>query len=122
MKPEVGQTLYSLAIGHAARRNGCEITPVTVMKIGRKYFYAARESWKDSERMWTKYNLSDWREVTEYSANSYLYSSMEEYENDILMKKMREKIDRKIRYGMPLSLTKEQLQSICEILEIEYKD
>ena len=42
-KPVVGQVLYSLNVGNAARNCGQVLTPVTVVSVGRKYFKVKKD-------------------------------------------------------------------------------
>ncbi|HAR38597.1 MAG TPA: hypothetical protein DCS09_08540 [Porphyromonadaceae bacterium] len=81
-KPIVGQTLYSLNVGNAARNTTQELTEVVVTKVGRKFFYCAKEEWKESDDCWTKYDLDTWRQVTNYSATSSLYKTVGEYADE----------------------------------------
>ena len=73
-KPKVGQILYSLNVGNAARGRVQKLTEVTVTKVGRKYFYAS--SYEDGKYP-TKYHVKGWEEATDYSANSLLYENKE---------------------------------------------
>ena len=75
-KPEVGETLLSLNILNTARNSEQVLTPVVVTKVGRKYFTAG-EGLKEA-----KYRLSDWRQVTDYSPDSCLYESEQEFEDE----------------------------------------
>ena len=75
-KPEVGETLFSLNIGNAARNSEQVWTPVGVAKGGRKYFTVG-EGFNG-----VKYRLSDWRQVTDYSPDSCLYESEQEFEDE----------------------------------------
>lgn len=78
-KPELGQILYSLNIGNAARHREQKLTPVEVVKVGRKYFscrpLGSNDKWAE-----TQYHLKNWQEKTEYLANSCLYESQKEFE------------------------------------------
>ena len=75
-KPEVGQIVYSLNMGNAARRSPRVLTEVTVTKVGRKYFTCG-EGWQSIQ-----YHLDTGTEKTEYSASSCIYESRQEYEDD----------------------------------------
>ena len=77
-KPVVGQKLLSLNVGNAARNTEQKLTPVIVTKVGRKYFTAQREGWNFG----TVYHLEDWTEKTEYSSNSCLYETEQEWIDD----------------------------------------
>ena len=68
-KPIVGQKLYSLNVGNAARGRAQFLTEVEVIKVGRKYFSCKEVGgWQDFE-----YRLSDWGQKTNFSATSFLY-------------------------------------------------
>ena len=79
-KPEVGQVLYSLNIGNASRNTEQKLTEVVVQKVGRKYFTCGKVGCSDW--MTTQYYLDTWNEKSEYSANSCLYVSRQEYEDE----------------------------------------
>lgn len=77
-KPNVGQILYSLNVNNAARNTKQELTPVTVTKVGRKYFTCTfRGGWQ------VDYHISGWHEKTEYINDSLLYESEQEYQDDV---------------------------------------
>src|ERR1017187_3968452 len=69
-KPVVGQTLYSLNVGNAARNRPQALTTVVVTSVGRKFFTTQVEGRKYSE---TKYRLDNWSEVTHYIPDTHLY-------------------------------------------------
>ena len=92
-KPEVGETLFSLNIGNAARTREQVLTPVVVAKVGRKYFTVG-EGWKE-----TKYRLSDWRQVTDYSPDSCLYESEQEFEDEKECRVLAGAISEAFKYG-----------------------
>jgi hypothetical protein len=77
-KPMVGQTLYMINIGNAARNRDQILTPVVVVKVGRKYFTTRNI---DDNRGWSdqQYHIENWSEKTEYSANSCLYQSPQDW-------------------------------------------
>lgn len=74
--PKVGDKLFSLNIGNAARNREQKLTPVIVTKVGRKYF-TARESGR--EWSYSQYHIDTWREKTEYCCNSVLYETEQEW-------------------------------------------
>lgn len=78
--PVVGQTLYDLNVGNAARRSPQVLTPVVVASVGRKYFKAGPVGC--SEYQLIQFNLEDWSEVSNYSANHNLYQSEQEYADE----------------------------------------
>ena len=75
-RPEVGETLFSLNVGNAARNCPQVLTPVVVTKVGRKYFTVG-EGWQAKQ-----YRLSDWGQQSEYIADSALYESEQEWEDE----------------------------------------
>lgn len=81
-KPSVGDTLYSLNVGNASRHCEPVLTPVTVLKVGRSYFTCAPVG-STFPYQQGQYHLDDWREKTEYSANSRLYASQQEREEEL---------------------------------------
>lgn len=74
--PTVGQVLYSLNVGNAARYVPQALTPVVVTKIGRKYFTAG-EGYRAKQ-----YHVDTWRQKTEYSVDSVLYESEQAYADE----------------------------------------
>jgi hypothetical protein len=113
-KPEVGQTLYSLNVGNAAR--GCEqkLTPVIVAKVGRKYFTCSEEdSWFEAQ-----YHLDSWRQKTDYCASSQLYTSIKEWEDERDAAVICRKIVDAFQYGKNhLSLPLDVLRKIDALIE-----
>lgn len=98
--PKVGDTLYSLNVGNAARRSPQVLTPVQVVKVGRKYFECRRPEWVNAPHMVTVYHLDDWREKTDYCRDSQLYTSPQEYEGSILAMEIRGELQRAFSSGM----------------------
>jgi hypothetical protein len=78
-KPVVGQTMYSLNIGNAARRNEQKLTPTIVRKVGNKYFSCSTEIYPDFV---TEFTLDTWWEKTGYCKNQRLYASPQEWEDE----------------------------------------
>ena len=72
-KPKAGQILYSLNVGSAARCSAQKLTPVEVVKVGRKYFTCRPVGGKEYEDV--QYHMDGWREKTNYSPDSVLYDS-----------------------------------------------
>jgi len=92
-KPTVGETLYSLNVGNAARRTPQVLTPVVVTKVGRKYFtggegYAARQ-----------FDISDWTEKTESTADAALYESEQEWEDEKEAARLCGELWKAFKYG-----------------------
>ncbi len=110
--PTVGQTVFSLNVGNAARHQPQVLTPVAVTKVGRKYFTAG-EGWRA-----TKYHLETWIGVTEYGPTSKAYDSeqawLDEKERIQLGSFLRETFS---GYGQPPSyLTLQDLREIRGII------
>ena len=114
-KPKVGQILYSLNVGNAARNTEQTITPVQVTEVGRKYFTI--QHMNEDGTLWkikgTKlHHLDTWDEKTEYCKNSKLYSDPQEWydekESDNLLKRILAYFDQrgvfsyKRQYSLPL--------------------
>lgn len=114
-KPEVGQRLYSLNVGSAARGREQVLTPVTVTKVGRKYFSCLEDVYAKSPHMSVEYHLDNWRQRTEYTPSSILYISKDEWENEKRRIELNFKISEAFRYGSR-NFTLEQLEKINDIL------
>ena len=115
-KPEVGQTLYSLPVGNAARRRVATLTPVTVIKVGRKYFTTAKEQHIDSHWMHTKYHLDTWVEKTEYCPDSCLYLSHNELADERESIKLTQTIS--AAFGISSNRKHLRLESLKQIVKI----
>ncbi len=78
-KPKVGQIVFSLNVGNAARRSPQVLTPMRVTSVGRKYFTAETDG-----QHWTrtKFHLENWREVSNYSQNYSLYETEQAYADE----------------------------------------
>ena len=79
-KPIVGERLYTLNIGNNARQIAQILTPVTVAKVGRKYFTVIRVGeWP----LATEFRIDDWLErPSGYSANHALYETEQEWADE----------------------------------------
>lgn len=95
--PSVGDTVWLLNVGNAARYTEQKLHPETVVKVGRKYFTTAEAG--RAEHMWHTFHLDSWWEKTEYSANWRVYASPGEYEMEkertFLLEEFRRLFDRK---------------------------
>jgi len=78
-KPTLGQQVFSLNIGNNARRVPQVLSPATVSKVGRKYFFVKLDGPYPMER---EYHIENWRERTEYSPWTKLYASEQEYADE----------------------------------------
>lgn len=76
--PVVGRTLYSLNIGNEARGGRDQVlVPVTVTKVGRKYFTCAFDN--GAERT---YHLESFIEKSEYAPGSRLYENPAQWDDE----------------------------------------
>ena len=113
-RPEVGQTVYSLNVGNAARRAEQELTPYVVSKVGRKYFYAGPEGCSDWALL--KYEIETWLETTEYSVTSRLFPSTEEYQRDRRREEILSEIKAFFREFGRCHLSLDQCERIAAII------
>ena len=115
-KLKVGDVLYSLNVGNAARNCEQKLTPVTVTKVGRKYFTCTEEGWSRG----TDYHLGDWSEKSDYAAYSCLYESPEAWENEkefySIVRAIRNQFDFR---GDSDNYTLDQLRQVAKILNLE---
>ena len=110
-KPVLGETLYSLNIGNAARGTTQELTPVTVSKVGRKNFTVG-EGWQRKQ-----FRLSDWSQKTNYSADYRLYESPQAWEDQKEAGDIAREISRTFQYGRyPKHLSLSALRKIRELI------
>lgn len=115
-KPKVGDKLFSLNVGNAARRCEQKLTPVTVTRVGRKYFTCETD---DRWKFKAEYHLDTWSERTEYIANSCLYESEQEWNDESDANLINSEIRGFFRdYGKP-KCTLTQLRQIAAILGIK---
>ena len=92
-KPVVGETLWMLNVGNAARGVPQTLTPSKVTKVGKKYFSVA-EGWRE-----TQFHLEDWREKSEYSATCALYESEQAWKDEVESEKLCREIGTAFQYG-----------------------
>jgi len=116
-KPVVGETLYLLNIGKAARGREQKLVPVEVKKVGRKYFKCGKDG-EDGWR-WDEYHLDTWEQKTEYFADSCLYETEQEYLDEVehgqLHRVIREKFNGSNLFGNNMTLS--QLRRIAAIID-----
>lgn len=119
MKKElkIGLILFSLNVGNAARNCEQKLTPVKVIKIGRKYFTAVNEDRIENEYLHIQYYIENWKEKTDYCANTCLYISEKEWEQEKETNAIVKEIDEFFDWsGEYQSLTLEQLRKIKAII------
>lgn len=113
--PKVGQVVYSLNVGNLLRRSEQKLTPMTVTKIGRKYFTCEIDH---DDRSSARFHLSDWGEEAEYDSRHRLYESPQEWEDE----KERNRHIAAIRAAFPtygsVKLPLETLRGIVALLAV----
>ena len=126
-KPIVGQILYSLNIGDAARHCEQELTEVQVIRVGRKYFYCR----PPGSGRWTEmqYRLEDWGEHTDCSATSILYLNPQEWIDKKEINDIWKEISETFNYGTSFMRGKNRndislndLRKIRDIISMEEKE
>lgn len=115
-KPEVGQILYSLNSGNAARRGTKKgLTKVIVTKVGRKYFTCNKENGTAYTEL--QYHISNFRQKTEYSADSILYETRQAYSDEQESKSICVIIRDAFEYGSNRkNISLENLRKIYELI------
>jgi len=113
-KIKVGQKLFSLNVGNAARWAKPVMTPVTVIKVGRKYF-TTRHDGVNKEWTDTQYHITNWAEKSNYSATSMLYGTLQDYSDEQETNELHNKIRETFGYRNELSLN--TLKLIMEIID-----
>lgn len=110
--PKVGQRLFSLNVGNAARRVPQVLTPVIVTKVGRKYFTVKQD---DQYAFGTEFWIEGWRQRTEYAPDFALYATEQEWKDEkevsLLLLRIRNAFD----YGRGRSIPLESLRKIAEL-------
>jgi len=117
-KPKVGQILHSLNVGNAARYGRVQsLTPVTVTKVGRKYFYC-----KVGNYLETQYHLKTWWENSP-NISSELYLSPQAWEEAKETDKICKYISSSFKYGRNMKdLNFKTLQDIEKLILIGEND
>lgn len=115
--PVVGQLIFSRRIGNSYKKNNAEsLIPFRVNRVGRKYFYAGPvdgEPWQD-----LKYHVEGWSQVSNYSPDSVLYVTMDEWRDEVETEKIISRMREAFSYGghgNRLSLTR--LKKIDELIQ-----
>lgn len=116
--PTVGQIIYSLNTGNAARNREQVLTPVKVVKVGRKYFTTQR---LDDTSGWsaTEYYLEDWSEKSDFMANSCLYASEESLVTERQQRELVKKIEDLVNRRMLHKTSVDDLQTVLSLLTSE---
>ncbi len=111
--PKIGDRLFSLNIGNAARHSKQELTPVIVTNVGRIYFYACKEGFY---RIVKKYRLDNWQQYSEYLAESKLYATEQEYQDELETNRLYKEI-RSLFESKKGTIALDDLKIILEILK-----
>lgn len=114
--PKVGQRLFSLNVGNAARRVPQVLTPVIVTKVGRKYFTVKRD---EQYAFGTEFWIEDWRQKTEYSNDHALYETEQEWLDEKETFSLLDDIRKAFDYGMGRTIPLENLRKIAELAGIK---
>jgi hypothetical protein len=117
-KPVVGQVLFSLNVGNAARNRQQVLTPVEVIKVGRKYFTTMPVG-GDLDRRWnhTQYHIDGWSEKSDYSKNSRLYATEIEWEEEKEAGDIRDRLRDLFTWNTRKSVGIDKLRRIAAILD-----
>ena len=107
-KPIIGQVLYSLNVGNAARHGVERITPVTVIKVGKKHFSCDNN---------LEYIIDTWCQKTSYTAVSVLYDSIDAYESEKEYEKISDAIVSFFRNYNRTDLSLIKLREIDKIIK-----
>ena len=114
-KPILGETLYDLNVGNAARRGRAQIlTPVVVKTVGRKYFTCAPA--EGQYRPETTYALEDWKQKTEYCRDHQLYETAQEWEDEKEAGEIHAKLRAEFNHYGKCSVPLETLRAIKSLL------
>lgn len=116
-KPKVGDVLYSVNVGNAARNREQVATPVVVISVGRKFFVTCELGQETNRYRHTKYSLKDWREVTDYTPDSQLYESEQEFLNEKIARRIWDKLRRFFASCNNGNISLEDLKEIEAIIE-----
>ena len=115
-KPKVGETLWMLREninGRQADTNDRKLTPVNVVKVGRKYFTV------DDCVFQIEFHLDSWRENSEFGSHRRLYRDAQEWQDEKELIALHNNIKREFGgYGKPAQ-TLEQLRQIAAILTLK---
>lgn len=115
-KPIIGEKLFTLNVGNAARRTPQVLTPVIVAKVGRKYFTTHAEGQFKVER---EFHLENWREKTDYSPDAVIYESEQEYADEKESREICAAIGKAFEYGRNgKELPLETLRKISALLAV----
>lgn len=114
-KPILGEKLWDLNVGNAARRGTPQVlTPVVVTKVGKKYFTCKNADQWGRE---ISYHIDTWRQKTEYCADHKLYETEQEWRDKKEAKEITKQISETFHWMKSHNLSLEQLRMIKAILD-----
>lgn len=119
-KPKVGDSLYLVDVGNRARRGLGKQRPCVVSKIGRKYFYVTCQE-SPSYEVIIPFDLIDWREKSDYSAQYALFESKEDYEELAVKNAWMNKLSSTFQYSSGAKFTLAQLTEVGALLGLTLK-
>ena len=116
-KPKIGDTLYRVNIGNAARREKSQLHPCTVAKVGRKYFTTVDVN---NDREANTFHIDGWWEKTEYPATSKLFASAQAFHDEKERNDLARKLSRHFRYINAVQKTPlNVLREIAKLLNLQ---
>ena len=111
-KPKVGDALWIGYSGNAARVHGDDGFPVTVEKVGRKYFTVKG---CQSGVFVEQFHLDDWRQKTEFTPDYELFQTEQEWKDKIRSAELVKRIRNYMGCFGP-DFTLDQLEQIAAIM------
>jgi hypothetical protein len=118
-KPVVGQLVFSLNVGNAARNREKKLTRKIVVSVGRKYFTARCE---DDTSGWTdcRFEIETWSEKTNYSADEILYASEQEWNDEKESESILRIVCESFKHGMNTKkVSLDNLRKIAYLIKSE---
>lgn len=113
-RPIVGETLYMLNMGNAARRTAQILVPVVVQSVGRKYFKCATVGQYPAE---TEFLLEDWHEKTQYTCDYRLFETEQEWLDAKEWRELADKLRHTFNNSSHALLTLSDLRAIKVIID-----
>lgn len=116
-KPIVGQVLYSLNIGNAARRCEQKLTPMVVTRVGRKRFYCVPQEFPWHREI--AFFLADWsHDAGGYFPDYQLYETEQDWLDSKERSDLAKFISKSFEYGRnTMGVSLENLRAIRAIIE-----
>jgi hypothetical protein len=122
MKPTIGQIIFGLNVGNAARHCEQKLTKMIVTSVGNKYFKARKI---DDASGWTEdqfYN-DGWKQKTDCSATIFLYESEQSYFDENEVRNICVKLSKFFGHGKNSKhVSLQNLRAILKLIEGENSD